>query len=134
MNDYKSLDRNSLIIKLYHMITGRDDDIPIAAPREVLEKFGGHVTIEEYRNCNKTFITKEYRLLLPPMINLISCVEEKTKDNSSNIAKRFPEIKKSVIDNNMISGNKKNDEDKKFDIMETVGIKEILKKKNVFRK
>ena len=72
-------------------------------------------------------VTKEYRLLLPPMVNLVACVEEKIKDNN-DVIKFNSEIKK-LTEPNLIPMNKKNNDEKKFDIMETVGIKEVVKKK-----
>ena len=130
LNDYKVFDRNSLIKKLYNLITGKTDDIPIAPPREILNKYGGLVTIEEYRKGDRS-ISKEYRLLLPPMVNLISCIEEKTKDRlMGNVSKQIvPEVKRVTIDeNHIIPVKKKTFGDSSINIMDSVGIKEVKRK------
>ena len=133
LNDYKVMDRNSLIKKLYNMITGKSDDIKIAAPREVLTRFGGHISIEEYRKGNAS-ISKEYRLLLPPMVNLLACIEEKTKDKFYDFTKKNNNTEKKHNDENTSSSNlhKKSSntfDTSSFNIMESVGIKEVIKKK-----
>lgn len=124
LNDYKVSDRNSLIKKLYFTIIGENDDIPVAAPREILEKFGGNLGIEEYRKISRS-INKEYKLILPPMINLIACIEEKTKDKNM-IRSTIPEVKHSFIDEkNIIPVKKKLLHDGgNLDIIDTIGIKE----------
>jgi len=71
LNDYKVSDRNSLIKRLYYAIKGVNDEIPVAPPREVLEKYGGVLTIEEYRKISRS-INKEYKILFPPMVNLVA--------------------------------------------------------------
>lgn len=160
LGDYKVFDRNSLIKRLYQMITGKTDDIVIAAPREVLTKFGGHITIEEYRKGNSS-ISKEYRLLLPPMVNLLACIEEKTKDKFYDFTKKgsknISDDKKNythqtnitnitninntshapnTVDEHTGSSNlhkKSNinmfDTTSSVNIMESIGIREVIKKK-----
>jgi hypothetical protein len=130
LNDYKVSNRNSLMRKLYNTIKGTDEDIPIAPARELLEKFGGHISIDEYRKISRS-INKEYRLLLPPMVNLVACIEEKTKDK--HIGKTpIPEIKRSFVDEKNIIPVKKKilHDSKSFNILDTIGIKE--KKKGFF--
>lgn len=124
LNDYKVPDRNSLIKKLYHAIKGVDDEIPIAPPREILEKFGGPLTIDEYRKISRG-INKEYKLLLPPMVNLIACIEEKTKDKNV-IRNTIPEVKHNTInEKNIIPVKKKLLHDSgNLNIIDTIGIKE----------
>jgi hypothetical protein len=130
LRDYKVSDRNSLIKKLYLTIKGTSDEIPVAPKREVLEKFGGPLTIEEYRKVSRG-INKEYKLLLPPMINLIACIEEKSKDKNI-IKSTIPEVKRSIIDEkNIIPVKKKLLHDSgSLNIMDTIGIKE--KKRGFF--
>lgn len=110
LNDYRVFDRVSLINKLYHTITNNTGEITIAPQREILDKFGGIITIDEFRNGHNTMITKEYRLLLPPMISILPNIEMKTKD---------------IIKDTKNGGNNS----KSFNIMDTVGIKETMKKK-----
>ena len=130
--DYKVFDRNSLLIRLYQIITGKYGDIQIAPPKEVLERYGGSITIDEFRNRNKTSISNEYRLLLPPMINLISCIEEKSKD-TFNLMKNFTKFNKHVVDEStMIPVKKIIMPDKKNNIMDSIGIRETVKRKIKF--
>lgn len=114
LNDYKVPDRYSLIKKLYLLIKGTNDEILVAPPREILEKFGGHVSINEYRRklCN---ITKEYKLLLPPITNLLVSIEEKTKDK---------EKIKSIPDSKHTSEKKIIHNIQRLNIIDTIGIKE----------
>lgn len=124
LNDYKVSDRNSLIKKLCFTIKGTNDEIPVAPPREVLEKFGGPLSIEEYRMVSRT-INKEYKLLFPPMVNLAVCIEEKAKDR--NVAKNMThDIKRSAVDEkNIIPVKKKLLHDGGcLNIIDTIGIKE----------
>ena len=115
LNDYKVLSRNSLIKNLYYTITGKNDDISLAPPKEALRKYGGILTIDEYRKGDKK-ISAEYRLKLPPMINLIACIEEKSKEKHYNYSKGQEKG---------LEVHKK----KSLNIMDTVGIKEVLKRK-----
>lgn len=85
MGDYKVWDRYSLIKTLYNTLTGTNDDVPIAPRREILKKFGGVLTIEEYRKNNRS-VKKEFRLVMPPMVSIVPFIEEKYSD-SSNIKK-----------------------------------------------
>ena len=51
-----------------------DIKIKLAPPRETLKIFGGFLTIEEFR---KNFLmNREYHVVVPPMIPLVSKIEE----------------------------------------------------------
>ncbi|AYV84179.1 MAG: hypothetical protein Hyperionvirus19_3 [Hyperionvirus sp.] len=129
LNDYKVADRYSLIKKLHFMIKGVNEEIPIAPPREILDKFGGYKTIEEYRGIART-LGKEYKLLLPPMINQLACIEEKTKESDgrkgmgvTNFGQQFGG--KVGGGNNMLPVKKKSlYNSNNLDIIDTIGIKE----------
>lgn len=86
MGDFKVNDRYSLLKKMYNIITDTDTNIPIAPPREVLKKFGGNVDINVFRSP-QFCMTKNCRLILPPMINLIPCIEEKNRDPEKFLSK-----------------------------------------------
>jgi hypothetical protein len=79
INDYKVSDRHSLIKKLYNMTMGNTDDVSVSAQRELLEKFGGPLRIDEYRK-NSRVVTKEYKVLVPPLVYIIPHIEEKVKE------------------------------------------------------
>lgn len=85
-NDYKTWTRYSLIKKLYNTICQNSDEVKLAPPREALKKFGGHLTIEEFRTNGKKY-GKEYRLLIPPMISIIPMIEETCKNTAFNMMK-----------------------------------------------
>jgi hypothetical protein len=76
LNDYKVWDRYSLLNKMYYIINGKHEHITMSPPREILEKFGGTISIEEFRK-SLVSCTKEYRLVLPPMIPIIPFIEER---------------------------------------------------------
>jgi len=85
MDDYnfKIWDRYSLTKQFYNEITLTTDNIPEAPPREVLKKYGGYLTIEDFRK-NSKIITKEYRCILPPMIAVVPFIEENNKTAKRN--------------------------------------------------
>ena len=76
INDYKVSERYSLINKMYKEVSGNDDVITVADDREILEKFGGPVSIEKYRK-SASFRLKKYRLIIPPMTSVVPLIEER---------------------------------------------------------
>lgn len=69
-NDSSVWEKLSLLKKMYDV-----ENVQMAPPREVFEKFGGPLSYQEYRkNCNS--VLKEYRLIMPPMASIIPMVEE----------------------------------------------------------
>ena len=84
VNDYRAQIRHSLIRKLYHSIFGCNDDIPVSPQKELLKKFGGPLTIEEFRN-KSILIKKEYKIILPPLVPLLPMIEESSRDTGSII-------------------------------------------------
>jgi hypothetical protein len=78
LGDYKVWTRISLIYRLCELIFGENCKPKIAPPRETLTKFGGHLSLEDYR-INSQLCNKEYRLLLPPMVSIVPVVEEISK-------------------------------------------------------
>lgn len=82
MNDYKVWDRYSLIKRLYNDIYENNEnlvDVDIAPPRETLKKFGGHLSIQEFRGSGKN--DREYRFIMPPMVSIIPFIEEGVKES-----------------------------------------------------
>lgn len=74
LNDYKVWNRYSLLNKMYQMMYHKYEHLRMAPQREVLDKFGGTIKIDEFRKssiCNMI----EYRLVLPPMIPIIPFIE-----------------------------------------------------------
>lgn len=81
MNDHKIWERNSLIIKLYNILTeNKLDTINPALPRQSLNIFGGPYTIEEYRkSCNTIYNS---RFIIPPMVPITTLIEESYKERN----------------------------------------------------
>lgn len=87
LKDSKIHHRKSLIYKLYREIHGLSPDEPIdikeAPPKEILEDFGGDMSIDTFR---KSFITfnKEYIVFVPPIKPISIMIEERNVDISAN--------------------------------------------------
>lgn len=81
IDEYRKQIRNSLIKKLYKDIYGVECLIKPAAQKEILEKFGGPVKIDKFRDpkLNQTMISK---INIPPQIPLLSYYEETIIDNN----------------------------------------------------
>jgi len=87
MNDNKINERYTLLKQLYYFINKdnirnyNDININPSPPREILEKFGGKFTIDQYRK-NAKILGKEYHILYPPFIPLSMAVEEINNTNA----------------------------------------------------
>lgn len=79
LNDYKTRERYSLIKKLNAILFGSDKEIINAPAREILVKFGGYKSIEEYRKAS-ILNNKDIIIRMPPLVPIIPFVEEKFKD------------------------------------------------------
>ena len=85
INDCKIWERYSLLKFLKFTIFNDDNDIIIASPpREALNVFGGHLSINDFRN-KSIILTKEFRYLLPPLIAITGIIDEVPKDKSLSI-------------------------------------------------
>jgi len=90
--DDKIWERYSLLKLLYYMINKdkinsiNDININISGPKELLEKYGGTKTIEEYRKDSK-ILGREYCKLMPPFLPINFGFQEitnsKTNKNTS---------------------------------------------------
>ena len=78
VNTCEAYERFSLINYLY----SENKEIKLAGPRLSLKKFGGQLSIEEFRKNNNIY-NKNYKLLIPPMISLIPLIEEVNLTNDS---------------------------------------------------
>lgn len=93
LKDSKIYHRKSLVFQLYKEIHGISADevieIKEAPPREMIEDFGGTMSIDEFR---KTFsvINKEYIVYMPPIKPINIYIEERnTDDNQDDDDKEF---------------------------------------------
>ena len=72
----KVWERYSLLNLLYKKIHDcKVIKVKMAAPRQTLKKFGGPLSIEEFRKNNKTN-ERTYKLVLPPLVSIIPQIEE----------------------------------------------------------
>lgn len=78
--DYKIWERYSMFKKIY----GISGDICEAPPYESYDKFGGSLSIEDYRKQDFFNNDKEYRIILPPMVSIIPFIEEHNKNKPIN--------------------------------------------------
>lgn len=83
MNDSKIWERYSLLKNMYSEILNNNINISLAAPKEILQKYGGSVSIEDYRKSLDTNL-KIYRHIIPPLAPIISYIEEKNKCENGN--------------------------------------------------
>jgi len=88
LNDNKVWERYSLLKQLYYFINKDkissivDIEINIAGPKELLEKYGGSMKIEDYRK-NSKILGREYHKLIPPFVPLTFAYEETTNSKIS---------------------------------------------------
>ncbi|AZL89415.1 viral transcription factor 2 [Megavirus baoshan] len=83
LKDSKMYDRKSLIFKIYREMYGLSADDPIdikeAPPKEILEAFGGNMSIDTFRRSfNK--IKKEFIIYMPPVKPINLTIEERNTD------------------------------------------------------
>ncbi|AYV80284.1 MAG: hypothetical protein Gaeavirus25_3 [Gaeavirus sp.] len=103
INDNRVLDRYSLLKQMYYMINKNniihmsDIEINIAGPKELLEKYGGKMKIEDYRK-NSKILGREYHKLIPPFIPMNIIYEETTNSKTTT---------KSMSINNLINNTAK---------------------------
>tara|TARA_B100001971_G_scaffold212175_1_gene241572 strand:+ start:98 stop:565 length:468 start_codon:yes stop_codon:yes gene_type:complete len=106
-NDNENIDylikqeRRCLLNLLYNIMEEKHERIKKAPKKECLIKFGGILTIEEFRKNSKT-----YKLTYPPILPLIPELEEieLIKDNkditlNKNISQRFNKKSNTSLDN-----------------------------------
>jgi hypothetical protein len=88
LNDNKIWERYSLLKQLYYIINKDkissmvDIEINIAGPKELLEKYGGTMKIDDYRK-NSKILGREYHKLIPPFVPLTFAFEETTNSKIS---------------------------------------------------
>lgn len=105
MNDSKIWERYSLLKNMYSEILNNNINISLAAPKEILKKYGGPISIDDYRKSLDTNL-KIYRHIIPPLAPIISFIEEKNKcENGNKIneikikrSKPLPNVK-NILDN-----------------------------------
>jgi hypothetical protein len=86
MGDYRVATRLSLIKKLCDTIFGNLNNLIEAPEKEILEKFGGYMPIKDFRS-SALLCTKNFKMKIPPLVALVSVVEETYKEPSMNLKK-----------------------------------------------
>ena len=130
LNDYKIWERLSMLKSLYSKMYNEKKDIVPAPPRKALSMFGGHLSIDEFRNNNIQY-KKEYLYLIPPMVSIIPLIEENNQNTENN--------DKGIVPINTMRSLKLSDKLKrnkpinnsKYSLVKTMGLK---KKSNVKKK
>jgi len=79
INDYKVSDRYSLMKQLYNIIFANTNDINIASSWLILKKYGGHMSIEEFRLSNKKG-ARDYVVTIPPLFYTAPTITSESKD------------------------------------------------------
>lgn len=84
----KKWERYSLLNMLYRKVyQDKNIKIKLANPRQSLNIFGGHLSINEFRELNENY-DKGYKINFPPLIAIIPQQEEVTYDNEKMFAKK----------------------------------------------
>jgi hypothetical protein len=112
LGDNKIWDRYSLLKLMYYMINKNkidsinDIEINIAGPKELLTKYGGPMSIEEFRK-NSKILGREYHKLFPPFIPINYGFEEITNSKiNSNLPNLSNILNNSKNNENIIKRNK----------------------------
>ena len=89
-NSTEIWDRYSLLNLLYIKILGNKKiNIKLAPPRRTLKKFGGILSIEEFRKFNDNYY-KQYDIIYPPMISVLPDIEK--IDINKDLKKKYDYI------------------------------------------
>jgi hypothetical protein len=94
LNDSEKSESYSLLNYIYR--DGINDGIQIAPSKLCLKKFGGRLSIEQYRN-NLMTSSKNYKVIIPPLTSIIPNIEE------TNINKTLNDIGTSFLTNSIVS-------------------------------
>jgi len=87
INSSNPWERYSLLNLMYKKIYNEDVHIKTAPSKLLLNKFGGHLNIKEFREiCNDN--NKTIQIIEPPMISILSMREEIMLNRSNNIKKK----------------------------------------------
>jgi hypothetical protein len=84
LNDSRTKTRHSLILMLFHKIFGTNNKLVYAPRKELLEDYGGLMTINKFRESFMT-INKEHTMKIPPMLPLVYEIETRTNDTVETV-------------------------------------------------
>ena len=87
INDTNKWNYYNLLHLLQKQILGINETIRIklAPPQDTLKVFGGHLSIEDFRNATSvdSKYNKSYNIIEPPMVSIIPIIEETTYSNNT---------------------------------------------------
>jgi hypothetical protein len=96
-NDENMWERYSLLNLMYKkMYNSKFMKINLAPPREILKMFGGYMSIEEFRE-NSLKNDKSFNLIKPPLISIISKIEENISNNYKNIKNNVSSVNENIL-------------------------------------
>ena len=96
-NDDDIWERYSLLNLMYKKLYNEKFvKINLAPPREILKIFGGYLTIEEFRE-NSFKNDKTYIVVKPPLISIISKIEENISNTAKNYKNSFPLVNENIL-------------------------------------
>ena len=82
-------ERYSLLNLLYKESLGdSNNNIKLAPPRMTLRKFGGNLSIEEFRSINVNYY-KDFKITFPPMLAVIPTMEERNVESNHLKEQRY---------------------------------------------
>ena len=94
LNDCEKTESYSLLNYIYN--EEQSDGIKFAPSKLSLKRFGGRLTIEQYRN-NLRSLNKDYNIIIPPLTSIIPNIEE------TNISKNLTNISSGILNDSIVS-------------------------------
>jgi hypothetical protein len=94
LNDCEKTESYSLLNYIYN--EEQSDGIKFAPSKLSLKRFGGRLTIDQYRNNLRT-LSKDYNIIIPPLTSIIPNIEE------TNISKNLTNINSSILNDSIVS-------------------------------
>ena len=112
--------------RILEEMTDNMNEICPALPRQALKKFGGWLTIEEFRK-KLFYINKEYRHIVSPMVPIVTIVEEcsKSRNRNKNYKKELKNQKVLKANENLKLRRNKPLPSSKNSLEKTMGLKRI---------
>jgi hypothetical protein len=96
-NDDDIWERYSLLNLMYKKLyNDKFVKISLAPPREILQIFGGYMSIDEFRD-NSLRNEKMFTVIKPPLISIIPKIEENIANNSKNMKNSTQNINETIL-------------------------------------
>jgi hypothetical protein len=96
-NDDDIWERYSLLNLMYKKLYNEKFvKISLAPPREILQMFGGYMSIDEFRE-NALKNEKTFMVITPPLISIIPKIEENVANLSKNLKSNNQQINENIL-------------------------------------